>query len=325
MKTLNNFYLTFFALILGSTGAFAQATNLRMVQLLDNDWKFINSEVKDGESPQLNTSQWQTVEVPHDWAISGPFAETNDMQVVQVIEDNEKVAKKRSGRTGGLPHVGIGWYRKNLEIPSAWKGKRIFAEFDGAMSHAKVYLNGQFVGEWPYGYASFGFELTDKIIFGKNNVLAVRLENKPNSSRWYPGAGIYRNVRLVVTNPVCVKQWGTYITTPGIEKGDGTIKIETSLDGALGSTKNIRLITNIYDRQNKLVVSSTEPVKGNNIFQQIKVNQPHLWSVTDPYLYKAESIIEVDGKKSDRYETVFGFRYFKFTNNKGFFPQWPEF
>ena len=119
---------------------------------------------------------------------------------MKVIEDGETVAKRRSGRTGGLPHIGIGWYRKTLEIPATWNGKRIFVEFDGAMSNARIYLNGQFIGEWPYGYASFGFDLTDKIKLGKKNVLAVRLENKPNSARWYPGADIYRNVRLVVTD-----------------------------------------------------------------------------------------------------------------------------
>lgn len=312
--------LSLIILLITGINPFAQSTkNIRTVQLLDTNWKFINEEVKGGELSDLNADNWQTVEVPHDWAISGAFDETNDMQVVQVTEDGDKVAKRRSGRTGGLPHVGIGWYRKTLDIPASWNGKRIFAEFDGAMSHARVYLNGQFVGEWPYGYASFGFELTDKILFGKKNVLAVRLENKPNSSRWYPGAGIYRNVRLVVTNPVHVKQWGTYITTPDIEKGKGTVGIETSLEGLKAGSKNTRLTTNIYNAKNKLVASVTNPVEGLKIAQQLIVDQPQLWSLTDPYLYRAESIVEADGKKIDRYETVFGFRYFKFTNNEGFF------
>jgi beta-galactosidase len=306
-------------LILTSIITNGQDNGLRTIQLLDSNWKFINTEVERGEQPGLNTDHWQTVEVPHDWAISGPFDENNDLQVVQVIEDGEKVAKRRSGRTGGLPHIGIGWYRKTLDIPASWKGKRIFAEFDGAMSHAQVYLNGQFVGEWPYGYASFGFELTGKIAFGSKNLLAVRLENKPNSSRWYPGAGLYRNVRLVATNPVYVKQWGTYITTPDIEKGNGTVEIETSLEGLREGNKNIKLTTNIYNAKNQLVVSVTNPAEGSKTMQRLVVLQPHLWSVSDPYLYRAESVVEVDGKKTDRYETVFGFRYFKFTKNNGFF------
>jgi len=317
---LNKSLFTLLVFLMTGIGLSAQpAEGKRIVQLLDTNWKFFNAEVSGGEQPVLNTDNWQTVEVPHDWAISGPFDENIDLQVVQVVEDGEKVAKRRSGRTGGLPHIGIGWYRKALDIPASWKDKRIFAEFDGAMSHARVYLNGQFVGEWPYGYASFGFELTDKIVFGGKNLLAVRLENKPNSSRWYPGAGLYRNVRLVVTNPVHVKQWGTYVTTPDIEKGKGTVAIETSLEGIDEGSKNIKLITNIYNAKNQLVASINNPADEKKTMQQLIVDQPHLWSVTDPYLYRAESVVEVDGKKCDRYETVFGFRYFKFTNNDGFF------
>ena len=316
----NRNLLILFILIMSGINVSAQPTEgTRIIQLLDTNWKFFNAEVQGGEQPVLNTESWQTVEVPHDWAISGPFDENNDLQVVQVNEDGEKVAKRRSGRTGGLPHIGIGWYRKALEIPVSWKGKKIFAEFDGAMSHARVYLNGQFVGEWPYGYASFSFELTDKIVFGGKNLLAVRLENKPNSSRWYPGAGLYRNVRLVATNPVHVKQWGTYITTPEIEKGNGVVAIEISLEGLNEGNKNIKLTTNIYNIKNQLIASVTNAAEGVKTKQKLVVDQPHLWSVTDPYLYRAESVIEIDGKKADQYETVFGFRYFKFTNNDGFF------
>jgi beta-galactosidase len=302
--------------ILAGTSLFAQPS--RIVQALDTNWKFFNGEIRGAEKPELKTDDWQTVEVPHDWAISGQFDENNDLQVVQVKEDGETVAKRRSGRTGGLPHVGIGWYRKSLDIPAGWKDRKIFAEFDGAMSHAQVYLNGQFVGEWPYGYASFGFELTGKIVFGSKNLLAVRLENKPNSSRWYPGAGLYRNVRLIATNPVHVKQWGTYITTPEIEKGNGVLMIETTLDGINDLKQHVKLTTNIYNFKNQLVASVLNDVNGEKTEQQLNVDQPHLWSVTDPYLYRAESVVEIDGKEMDRYNTVFGFRYFKFTNDNGF-------
>ncbi len=319
MNSYRNLQFLFILIMTGICSSVQKAEGQRIIQLLDTNWMFLNAEVPGGEKSTLNTVNWQKVDVPHDWAISGPFDEANDMQVVQVTEDGEKVARRRSGRTGGLPHVGIGWYRKTLDIPASWKGKRIFAEFDGAMSHAKVYLNGQFIGEWPYGYASFGFELTDKIVPGGKNLLSVRLENLPNSSRWYPGAGLYRNVRLVATNQVFVKQWGTYITTPDIENGKGSINIETSIEGFKEGSRNVRLTTNIFDPNNRLVASVTNPADGKKMMQQLKVDQPHLWSVTDPFLYRAESIVEVDGKKADRYETVFGFRYFKFTNNDGFF------
>ena len=297
MNFNKNLVILFIFVMTGISSSAKPTEGTRIIQLLNTNWKFFNAEVPGGEQPALNTNGWQTVEVPHDWAISGPFDENNDLQVVQVVEDGEKVAKRRSGRTGGLPHIGIGWYRKSLEVPASWKGKRIFAEFDGAMSHARIYLNGQLIGEWPYGYASFGFELTDKIVFGGKNLLAVRLENKPNSSRWYPGAGLYRNVRLVATNPVHVKQWGAYITTPDIEKGKGTVAIKTSLEGLKEGSKNVKLITNIYDSRHQLVASVSNPVESKETMQQLVVPQPHLWSTTDPYLYRAESVVEVDGEK----------------------------
>ncbi|MCD6356828.1 MAG: beta galactosidase jelly roll domain-containing protein [Anaerolineaceae bacterium] len=128
-----------------------------------------------------------------------------------------------------MPHVGIGWYRKHIEIPDSLNVRKAFIEFDGAMSHARVFLNGEFIGEWPYGYASFGFDLTGKVKFGQSNLLAVRLENLPESSRWYPGAGIYRNVWMVFTSNIHVKKWGTYITTPQIQKGKGDVVIKTTI------------------------------------------------------------------------------------------------
>ncbi len=297
-----------------------QEENGRTVIQLDKGWKFINSEVENAAAPALDVSQWQTVTVPHDWAISGEFDEKNDLMFDMVIEDGEKVSKKRSGRTGGLPHVGIGWYRKALDIPSSWKSKNIAVEFDGAMSHAQVFLNGEFVGEWPYGYASFGFDLTGKINFGGENILAVRLENKEHSSRWYPGAGIYRNVRLVVANPVHVKQWGTYITTPNVAEGKGDVTIATTV---LSSEKEkITLLTEILDANGTLVASASNDAEidgENTISQSIRVDKFNLWSLENRTLYKAVSKVMKSGNLIDRYETTFGFRYFEFTANNGFF------
>jgi len=291
----------------------------RIIQRLDENWRFINQEVIDGQNPTIDDSAWNIVEVPHDWAISGKFDKNIDVQTLKVLENDDIVPKQYLGRTGALPHVGVGWYRKTIAIPKDWKGKNVFVEFDGAMSHATVYLNGEFVGEWPYGYASFGLDLTNKVVFGKSNLLAVRLENKPNASRWYPGAGIYRNVRLVATNPLHIKQWGTFISTPEIEKGKGTVRIETILNGIAYISKNISLTTKIYNTNNQLVAEQSNAVEEEKITQHLTVEQPNLWSVNDPYLYRAVSTVEIDGITSDTYETVFGFRYFKFTSDEGFF------
>jgi len=294
----------------------------RQVILLDSNWKFYNGEVENGEKRNLPATDWETVVVPHDWAISGEFDPKIDEQVVMVIEDGDKVPKLRTGRTGGLPHVGVGWYRKELELPLSHKGKSIYIEFDGVMSNAKVYINGKFVGEWPYGYASFGFDLTEFVKFGKQNILAVRVENKPNSARWYPGAGLYRNVRLVITNPIRVKQWGTYVTTPEIAQGRGTVNIKTTILNSSKELKNIKVNTDIVSSFNEVVasISSNSEINASTIVEQnVDVLDPEFWSIESPTLYKAVTSILEKGQVIDRYETTFGFRFIEFTNNNGFF------
>lgn len=295
-----------------------EKTKQREVQLLDTGWRFLNKEIPTTNLNQVDDSSWQTVTVPHDWAISGPFDMTIDMQEVRVIEDGDRGAKLRTGRTGALPCFGIGWYRKLLPVSKADENKRVFVEFDGAMSRAKVYLNGVYIGEWPYGYSSFSFELTKYLQFGKENILSVRLENKQESSRWYPGAGIYRNVRLVKTAAVRIAHWGTYITTPIVTEKKGEICIKTEIDG----DAEFNLVTEIYDGEGKKVgtATATKKADGNaTIEQTIKINNPNLWSVETPSLYTAVSKIVVGKIQKDEYKTTFGFRTIRFDKDKGFF------
>ncbi|QBN20318.1 beta-galactosidase GalB [Flavobacterium nackdongense] len=294
--------------------AFQLQAQKREVQLLDTGWRFLNKEIPTTNINQVDDSSWQTVTVPHDWAIAGPFDMTIDMQKVTVIEDGDRGAKLRTGRTGALPCFGIGWYRKALNISKSDEGKRIFVEFDGAMSRSKVYLNGVYIGEWPYGYSSFSFELTKYIQLGKENILSVRLENKEESSRWYSGAGIYRNVRLVKTAPVRVAQWGTYITTPVVSPKMGEVNIKTEIDG----DEKVQLITEIFDAKGQKVASTKS--EGNKAFEQkLKVNKPSLWSPETPVLYTAVSKVFVGKIQKDEYKSVFGFRTIKFDRDKGFF------
>ena len=297
-------------------------TSSRQVMLLDSDWMFMNAEVEAGEKPETVSANWETVSVPHDWAISGEFDKSHDAQKIMVMEDGERVPKIRTGRTGGLPHIGIGWYRKEIRIPASFEGKQIQIEFDGAMSHAQVYMNGTFVGEWPYGYASFGFNLTPHVKLGEQNLLAVRLENKVGSSRWYPGAGIYRNVRLVVTNQVHVKQWGTYVTTPDIDDGNGAVQLSTTILNHTGTTKMVTVATSIRDEGGIIVAETTSDLEitgESTVDQTLTVPEPMLWSTEDPTLYSAVTRILENGKEMDRYTTPFGFRFFEFTNDNGFF------
>lgn len=286
-------------------------------------WKFHLGECPGAVSNDFNDSSWEDVIVPHDWAIDKPFDMRIDMQSVQVLEDGDKAPKMRTGRTGALPAFGIGYYRTYIDSNENMKGKRISIEFDGAMSLSKVYLNGKYVGEWPYGYSSFAFDVTDLWNYEGKNILAVRLENKPESSRWYPGAGIYRNVRLVVTDPVSVSHWGTFVTTPKVSSKLVSVNIKTSVDNKTDADVNVTLESLLINADGKLVkkVSSTKKIKGDKyIFEQaMTVKSPVLWEIENPYMYSMVTNVYVDSRKTDTYVTPIGLRSIKFDKDKGFF------
>ena len=171
--------------------------------------------IKDWEFSQ-DSLQWKNVTIPHDWAIYGPFSRDNDLQKVAVFQNGETEETWKTGRTGGLPYVGKGYYKTTVEIPDT-TGRSVGLLFDGAMSHAHVYVNGHLAGYWPYGYNSFYVNLDGIAVPGKNTV-EVSLENPPKSSRWYPGAGLFRNVHLIETDKTHVAVWGTQLTTPYVSK-----------------------------------------------------------------------------------------------------------
>jgi len=301
--------------------SFVAIAQQRKVVLLDTDWKFSRTDEKQAALTGFDDKSWQTVTVPHDWAISGPFDIHNDAQTVMVIEDGERKPALRTGRSGSLPWMGIGWYRKKIAIPANAKGSRCFIEFDGAMSHAVVYLNGERVGTWPYGYSSFSFELTDKIKYGADNLLAVRLENPEESSRWYPGAGLYRNVRLVYTNNIHIDHWGTYITTPSVSNQQADVNIKTTVLNQLDKNQTVQLTTSIFAPSGKKITETVKslPVESKTDFEQrVTINNPQLWNTESPNLYKAVSQVMINGQVVDTYETAFGIRSIVFDNNRGF-------
>ena len=289
--------LLYLVLSLGLSCGMLAENSVRNVQTLETDWRFENKEVLNAEAINFDDAAWQTVRVPHDWAILGNFDMNLDAQLVQVKEDGEQAAKLRTGRTGALPMFGVGWYRKVLPIAEADMGKQISIEFDGAMSLAKIYLNGELIGEQPYGYSSFSFDLTKHIQFGKQNVLAVRLENKPESSRWYAGAGIYRNVRLVKTASTHVAHWGTYITTPVVNSKVAEVNIKTEVAGDISNNATVKLLTEVYNSAGKKIstVSSSQKMEIKLAFeQQVKIKNPQLWSIETPFRYTAISKVYVN-------------------------------
>ena len=294
----------------------------REVRTLRSDWRFSRTDPEGAADVSFDDSDWRPVSVPHDWAIGGPFERDYDLQELMIWEDGERKPSVHTGRTGGLPHVGIAWYRHRFVAPEAWAGKRVFAEFDGVMSHSRVYLNGALIGSWPYGYASFSFELTAQARIGEENVLAVRVDNKPCASRWYPGAGIYRHVRLVVVHPVHVAHWGTYVTTPEVSDVCATVHLQTEVMNQSGSTEDVQLRTAILGPTGATVDSArTEGrIEGAVCLEQrFRVPNPVRWEVARPALYRAVSEVVVDGVVVDRYETPFGLRTLRFDAEQGFF------
>ena len=296
---------------------------VRTERLLEKGWKFTREDAAEFSNVGFDDSAWQDVTVPHDWAIYGPFSIHNDRQNIAITQDGQKEAMEHAGRTGGLPFVGPGWYRLSFDVPEFSKGRSCKLVFDGAMSHADVYVNGKHVSYWPYGYNSFIVDVTPHIKAGETNELAVRLENYNESSRWYPGAGLYRNVHLVVTEDAYVPEWGTHIITEEIGAAHADVAQATEFVVPEGKTfSDYRICTQIFDPQGNLAAenekSGTE--YDNNVFEQdFLIRDPQLWTVEVPNLYTSVSRIYEGETLKDEYTTTFGIRTVKVEGDKGFF------
>lgn len=308
---------TFYLMTMG----FCLALNLhaqRSEYLLEKGWKFTKGEVSNAEMPAFNDAKWETVDIPHDWAIFGPFDKNNDLQNVAVTQNFETQASLKTGRTGGLPYVGIGWYRTTFH---STPGKQTTLIFDGAMSEARVFVNGKEACFWPCGYNSFYCDVTSLVNEdGKNNTLAVRLENRPQSSRWYPGAGLYRNVHVVTTEKIHVPVWGTQITTPYVKDEYASVCLRTTILNA-GKTE-LTVVTDIMDADGQVVSTKTNKGlinHGQPFTQNFIVERPKLWSPETPVLYKAVSKIYSGDTLLDTYSTLFGIRTIEYIADKGFY------
>lgn len=287
---------------------------VRTVTELKEGWKFSKGHYEQAYQPDFADNDWQTVKVPHDWAIYGPFDKEIDKQVVAIEQNGEKTASEKTGRTGSLPYIGEGWYRKAFSLPQYKKGQQVLLLFEGAMSEPRVYLNGRKIGEWNYGYNYFYFDITDQFRPGQQNLLAVQLTNVGQSSRWYPGAGLYRNVSVIVKNAASINQWGTFITTTLVSGNMAKVNIKTKVSG-----KNVKLITQIMDAGGDAVATDTAgQLFGNEFEQNIRVADPHLWSPETPYLYKAVTRLYVGSELQDELTTRFGIRTISYQPVTGF-------
>ena len=267
----------------------------------DKGWHFHLGDTTDAQQTAFADANWRVLNLPHDWSIEGTFSKDN----------------KATPEGGALPG-GIGWYRKTFMVPASSKGKLVYIDFDGVYQKSTVWINGHELGFRPNGYISFEYEMTPYLNFGGENTIAVKVDNsvQPNS-RWYSGSGIYRNVWLVTTNKVAVDHWGTYVTTPEVSDKSATVHLETRVHSGTAFI----LKTSIYNEEGVVVKSVSSDANSTDsvvVKQDLIVNDPKLWSVDRPYLYKVVSEVLVGDKVMDKYTTPLGIRYFNFDPDKGF-------
>jgi len=281
----------------------------RTVLDFDKGWRFHLGDVNGAENVGANDADWRMLDLPHDWSIEGEFSKDNP-------------ARPEGGALPG----GIGWYRKSFTLPESSKGKEVYIDFDGVYQRSEVWINGHHLGYRPNGFISFQYELTPFLNYGNQpNLIAVKVDNsKQPNSRWYSGSGIYRNVWLVTTNTIAVDHWGTFISTPVVTDNNATVVLTTRINNRSGKSQSCTIATTIYDASGKTVASkTTQPADLSDtlttLIQQFTINNPQLWSVEKPTLYKAVTKVLVNNAIMDEYTTPLGIRYFHFDAAKGFF------
>ena len=295
-----------FMLVVGSFSGYAQ-NGVERKQLFDYDWKFFLGDAPDAKSNNFNDESWRKLDLPHDWGIEGKVNPKNP-----------------TGGGGGYFPAGIGWYRKTFQASDAWKTNKIAIYFEGVYMNSEVFINGKSLGVYPYGYSSFSYDLTPYLHFGKENVIAVRVDNSQQiNSRWYSGSGIYRHVWMMVTNPIHVAHWGAAISTPVVSAKKATVLVKTKLKNETSSTQSILVKTIIWNKNSKSVGNGQLKVElsansEKEITQTINISNPLLWTPETPDLYQAQIQVLKEKKILDDTKTNFGVRSIRFTAENGF-------
>lgn len=293
-----------------SAGLAIASAAARDVLPLDDDWRFVVGDVAEPQQPDCDDSKWERVRLPHDWSIAGPFAETN-----------------LAGGAGAFLPDGSAWYRKHFALPSSDLGRRVFVEFDGVMQNSDVWINGRHLGHRPNGYVSFRYELPASMLAfggGPANVLTVCADTSAQpASRWYAGAGIYRHVRLVITDPVHIVANGVFVTTPKISKAEATVQMETTVTNESIEPREVSVQTSLLAPDGETVgaIVSSLTLNGGasaTLDQSVVVPRPQLWSLDQPTLYQAVTKIRADENTVDDQTTAFGIRDAHFEAATGF-------
>jgi beta-galactosidase len=299
------------ALVLGGWSVLnGAAASSRSTLNFDSDWLFLKADAEGAQNRefQLNDRPWRQLNVPHDWSIEGPFAQTN-----------------QTGGAGAFLPSGISWYRKQFTLGSNDAGRSVWLEFDGVMANSDVWINGQHLGHRPNGYVSFSYDLTPHLDFTGTNLLAVRTDtSKQPASRWYSGAGIYRHVRLVIADPVHLEQWSTFVTTPQVSAKEATVNVQSAVTNASARSREVSLQITLRDTKGKAVATAETPVQtvaGRSqvdFNREIRVANPKLWNLEQPALYQAEVRVNAGKSVLDQETTAFGIRAFEFKPESGF-------
>jgi beta-galactosidase len=286
------------------------AAGAREVLPLDDHWRFLQGEALGAEQPNFDDSTWEWITVPHDWSIAGPFAETN-----------------LTGGAGAFLPSGVAWYRKHFSLPSEDLDRRVFVEFDGVMQNSDAWINGLHLGHRPNGYVSFRYELPASMLSfgsGTNNVLTVCADTSAQpASRWYAGAGVYRHVRLVVTDPMHLAANGVFVSTPRISAAEAMVRIETAITNETATPREISVQTSLLAPDGTPVgfLESSQTIEAGaaaTLDQQIAFPNPQLWNLDDPKLYRAVSKLRAEGQIADEQTTTFGIRDAHFEADTGF-------
>ncbi len=277
----------------------------------DRGWKFSRGDFAGAQMPEFSDSGWRALDLPHDWSIEGPFGE-----------------KEPSSFCGAYLPTGIGWYRKRFHLPDSYsnsdKDKKLTIEFDGVYQNSEVWINGQWLGKRPYGYVPFFYDLTPHVNFGRENVVAVKVDNSHQTNcRWYTGSGIYRHTWLLSTNRVHIAPWGTFVSSPQVSTDAATLRVNTKIQNEGKEAARCNLVSSLIDHDGKVIqtAEATQEIATGSEFefvQQINVDRPHLWSVADPYLYRVHSSVRILNATVDECDTPLGIREAAFDADRGF-------
>lgn len=302
MKQLKTLLFYFFALLCLPT--YGQVSFGQPHKINDN-WRFDLGDAKNAQSADFNDSKWDIIDLPHDWSVKGQLSPT------------------LASCTGYLPG-GIGWYRKNINIPQSRQGEKIFIYFEGVYNRSEVYINGQLLGKRPNGYVSFMYDITPYVEYGKDNIIAVRADHSQSAdSRWYTGSGIYRNVWMVYANPVHIDQWGIFWQVKALDKNKAVLAVETEINNETAAKSDLTVINQLLTAEGKEVAKSSKKITAvangkSKITQDLNISKPTCWDLDNPYLYTLKTTVVRDGKTIDETTTNVGIRTYTFDADKGF-------